>query len=529
LRQDEQFEYPYVGPFGGIQSEVQVDQVGRAGFIEVQNIMFRKAQARSMPGFTALPTVSEPVIGIGDFFNVNGVRRFVIWTPTKMYYFNAGTWTQVTGTLTGSASQFMQWDVVGYKIYFTQDKDILWVWDGITAGFAQASASAFPAKYVCEIGFHLVIANTLEGGVTAPNRVRWSGIDDGTDWTSFSSGQDDLFNGLGPINGLARIYQSGYAFQQWGITQIIPTGIGLAPFQFVPIGSRAKGSILPYGVASFGEVVACYVGKNDIYVFDGTDSHSIGSKPIDGNRRLGARVRIFSDLFAALQTNIFGFILTSANGNDYESYWLFIPSLNKAWVYHFDEGNWTQELFTPNQLVGPVGVAPLSNTPRWIDLVGTWLAQSSTWSGLANANTLDTMAISDGLAQSVSYFNFGAVNAAPTVGSINANDGFYIRSGQLNFDDPRHYHTVKKVRLVLQDLGNITINVRFTNEKGQVDGPRTLTYGTGSGNAITQVLPVSLPGQYITWELSGPQNANFGMTEFSPYIDTGGEIQMGTR
>jgi len=529
---DELIEYPYVGPFGGIQSEVQLDQIGRLGFAEVQNIMFRKAAARTFPGFTSLavPSPGEIIIGIGDFFNVNGARRFVVWTPTKMYYFNGGAWTQVTGVLTGSTSQFMQWDVIGYKIYFSQQKDIVWVWDGITVNFSQASASAVPAKYLCEIGFHLVIGNTIEAGPTfAPNRLRWSGIGDGTDWTSFSSGFSDLFNGLGPINGLARIYQTGYAFQQWGITQIIPTGIGSAPFDFISMGSRAKGSILPYGVASFGELVACYVGKNDIYLFDGTECQNIGSHPIDGNRRLGARVRIFNDLFAALQTNIFGFILSSANGNDYESYWLFIPSLNKAWIYHFDEANWSQLFFTPNQLVGPVGVAPLANVPRWLDLVGTWLQQSFTWAGLANANQLDTMAISDSIAQTVDYFNFGATNNAPTSGSINAGDGFYIRSGLLHFDDPRHTHPVKKLRLLLQDLGNITISYRFTNEKGQVVGPFTLNYGTGSGNTLTQVVSVNIPGRYITWELSGPKNINFSMSEFTPIIDVAGETQAGSR
>jgi hypothetical protein len=532
LRQDELPEYSFVGPFGGIQSEVQLDQYGNNGFVDVQNIMFRKAAARIMPTFTplAVPSPGEIIIGMADFFNVNGVRRFVVWTPTKMYFYNAGVWTQVTGALTGSTSQFMQWDVVGYKLYFSQQKDTIWVWDGITAGFATASANPnnVPCKYLCEIGFHLVVANTIEGGVTAPNRVRWSGIGDGTDWASFSSGQNDLFNGLGPINGLARIYQNGYAFQQWGITQIVPTGIGLAPFQFISMGSRAKGSILPYGVASFGELVACYVGKNDIYLFDGTESQPIGSRPIDGNRRLGARVRIFNDLFTALETNIFGFILTSANGNDYESYWLFIPSLNKAWIYHFDEGNWTQMFFASGQLVGPAGVAPLSSAPRWIDLSGTWLAQSSTWAALANTNQLDTLAISDFTAQTVDFFNFNSPGSNPTSGSINPSDGWYIRSGQLDFGDPRHAHTVKKVRLRLIDNGAVTIRIRWTNEKGQQDSS-TLTYGTGSGQVLVRVIPVALPGQFLTWELSGPPGVAFGITEFTPIYDVAGEIQMGVR
>lgn len=550
---DELIEYPYVGPFGGLQSETQLDQIGRTGFAEVQNIMFRKAQARSMPGFEALASPSgEKIIGVGDFFDVKGVRHFVVWTPTGLYNYNGstGTWTLITGPSPGllGYDSFVAWDVVGYKLYFTQPVaggptyETIGEWDGQSTSWNWVPTPGFgapvyptPAKYMCEIGFHLVTANTNEvGGASAPNRVKWSSIGDGSDWTDptqgGTAGQTDLFNNLGPINGLARVYQTGYAFQQWGITQIIPTGIGTSPFEFVSMGSRAKGNILPYGLASFGEIVACYPGKNDIYLFDGTESQPIGSRAIDGNRRLGARVRIFQDLFLADQTNIFGYILTSANGNDYESYWIFIPSLHKAWVYHFDEGNWTQEFFLPNRLVGPVGSAPLSSVMRWLDVPRPWNTMGlATWESLNNANEMDTMVISDGLANSVSFFAFEIPNAAPTVQSINPDDGFYIRSGQLHFEDPRHYHTQKKLRLLLQDLDPITITLRFTNEKGQVDGPKQLSYGTGSGQTLTRVISVALPGTYLMWELSGPPGVDFGMSEITPIMDVGGEIQMGVR
>jgi hypothetical protein len=522
-------EYSYQGPFGGIQSEVALGQIGNKGFAEVQNLIFRKSHCRTVPGFTALASPSgEPIMGIADFFNVNGVRLPVVWTPTKMYSWQAGNWVQITGALTGNATQYFQWTVVGYKLYFSQQKDVVQVWDGLSLNFTAAAATAVPGKYLIELAFHLLVGNTLEPGA-APNRIHWTGSGDGTDWTSYNSGQTDLFNNLGPITGLCRLFQSGFAFQQWGITQIVPTGIGTSPFQFIPMGAYAKGNILPYSLASFGELVACYVGKDDIYVFDGTESQGIGSKPIDGNRRLGARIRIFQDLFTALQTNIFGMILTSANGFEFESYWLFIPSLNKAWVYHFDEGNWTQVFFAPGQLVGPCGTFPLAQIPRIEDLIGTIAQQSWTPSQLSNANQLDTMAVSDGIANSVSYFNFNAQSAAPTLSSIYPTDGWYIRSGQLTFDDSRHSHSVKKFRLLLEDYSpNMTFNLRFTNEKGVSPKVQTFTLGTGSGNMITHVVETSIHGKYITWELSGPPNVRVGIVEFALMYDVSGEVRGGS-
>lgn len=611
LRQDELPEYSYVGPFGGIQSEVPLDKIGRSGFAESQNVMFWKSQAQLFPAFTPLSSPADPaeiIIGIADFFNVNGTRISVVWTPTKMFSYNSGTWTQITGAssynvagalttgvfilgeivfqpgnaglaivnvvpvpgagpmsivgltgtatasdvwtgatsgatftptavptavpmnLGGSALQFMQWDVVGYKLYFSQQFNTVMVWDGLTTSFSPVSPLGVPAKYICELNFQLLAANAIVvGNIPAPNRVYWTAPGTGTDWASFGAGQNDLFNGLGPINGLVRIYQAGYAFQQFGITQVIPTGIGTTPFEFVSMGSRAKGSIMPYAVASFGEIVAAYIGKNDVYVFDGTESINIGSKPIDGNRRLGARSRIFSDLFSALEASVYGIIMSSANGNNYESYWLFIPNLNKAWIYHFDEQSWTQQFFTPTRLVGPAGILSLQSTPEIIQLVGTIAAQAWSPSTLSNSNPLDTMVISDALANSVAYLSFGTAASSPTNGSMNSNDGWYIRSGQLNFDDPRHAHSVKKVRLCLIDYGAITINLRLTNEFGQTSGIKTLSYGTGSGATITKVLEFNIPGKYVTWEMSGPQGINWGMSEITPVYDVGGEVQGGTR
>lgn len=528
-RQDELPEYVYAGPFGGIQSEVGLSQIETTGFVEAQNLLFRKSKAEVVPGFTQLSASpsGEPIMGMADFFNVRGTRIPVIWTPTKMYYWSGGAWTQVTGTLTGANTQFFQSAVVGYKLYFSQQQDVVQVWDGITPGFSAASASAVAVKYLCELDFHLIAANGVLAGPTyIPNRVYWSGSDDGTDWTSWNSGQDDLFNSFGPINGLTRLFQYGYAFQQWGITQIIPTGNGLVPFDFVPMGAVAKGNILPYSLASFGEMIAAYVGKDDIYVFDGTSSQGIGSRPIDGNRRLGARKRIFQDLFYAVQADVFGFILTSANGMDYESYWLLIPSLNKAWVYHFDEGNWTQVFFNTGQLKGPIGTFPTaSNVPAIQSLQGTIQEQSWTPSQLNNATELDTMALSDAKSNSLAYLDPGAACTSPTSGSINATDEFYLKSGQLTFGDTRHSHTVKKFRVVIEDIDTVTLYLRLTNDKGY-SVTKSVTLGTGSGNTLSHVFEASINGKFITWELSG--NSPAVLVEFAPVYDTSGELRGGT-
>ena len=169
-----------------------------------------------------------------------------------------------------------------------------------------------------------------------------------------------------------------------------------------------------------------------------------------------------------------------------------------------------KSFFTPGRLVGPAGILALQTIPTIAQLVGTISSQSWSPSSLSNGNPLDTLAISNASVNNISYLNFGAAGNSPTSGSLTSNDGWYIKSGQLNFDNPRHAHTVKKLRLCLIDYANVTINVRLTNEFGQTSGIQTLNYGSGSGATITQVMEFSIPGKYITYELFWSTKCSMG-------------------
>lgn len=573
VRQDEHPEYPFAGPFPGLQSEVAPSQIGNAGFAECQNIIFRNSTATIVPAFTPVSNTSPdgtPIMGTFDFFDSTGVRHSGVFTKTGMFEYISGNWTKIppfqypasppgktvySGVpLTGGPTNFFQTAVVGYKLFFSNQVQQIQVYDPVSlpGGYVTAQVddpllfppgvigpgfvyqTPPPARYLMELGFHLVAANTMEGttatnpGTLAPNRVHWSAIGNGLDWTTFTAGQSDIFNNLGPITGLTRLFQTGYIFQFWGVTQMVPTGIGQEPFEFISMGAFAKGNILPYTLAAFGELIACYVAKDDLYIFDGTTSQPFGQHPIDGNRRLGARTRIFGDIFRANPVNVWAAIMTSANGNTYQSYWLFLPSLNKAWVHNFDEGNWTQIYFEQARLNGPVGVSfqALSGM-RIMDLVGSIGQQN--WSAVSLAqqiNLLDAMVIADNNVNSVSYFNFSQPASQPTLSSIHPGDGWYIRSGPLDFDDNRHPHTVNKVRMVLTDVGRQTFYIRLTNEVGYQTPLQMITLGTGSGTALTNIVDLQngITGKYITWELSGPPGIPFQLVEITPYPVLGGEV-----
>lgn len=516
-RSEEQFEAALTGPFGGVQSELPLTEIEAFGFSDINNFVLRKGFAAPRPGWTALPafplTPNEPILAVADFFNVNGAHIQCVLTPTKLWQFLAGAWTQITGpAFGGSASQLFAWDVLNYQLCFSQGVDKVWLWDGIAASYVQSSANAQPFKYMAEIGLHLVGVNPA-----TPERYYWTGIGDPTDWTSFSSGLDDVVNNLGPINGLIKLGQYGYGFHQNGIIQIIPTGIGLAPFVSQSIINATQGLIAPYSLEHLddqGRELSVYLGIDNVYVFDGTSVEPIGDMPMsDGSRRrLGARSRILIDVQASSVNTIYGFITYSINGQIFRAYWLVIPNVS-VWVYNFDEGNWTR--FTYSKTIVSVGNFFKNSAIRIIDLVGRIQDQTWTPATLQQNNPFEgfLLGFNDGTAGYVDFTNYSELPAT-------------ITSGKLLFGDRRHKKTIKKFRLAIVDQGATTFTITLTNEQGQQE-VHSFTIGSGSGDVLSFIQEFRLPGLRFQYVISVPANSPSGVVELAPIYDIGGEQRCG--
>jgi len=525
-RPTEPNEFPLTGPFGGIQSQAPVERIELLGFADAVNVLFRNGIAQHRPKlYTSIPALDGPVLGAADFFDTAGVRHQVVMTPTSLYQWDIGsqTFVKVTGTLTGASDQIYSWSVVNNKLLFSQGTDKVQMWDGSSPTFGPVAASAVPARFLFELNFHLLAGYTTEAGPTvAPQNVRWTAANDPTDWTGFNAGLISLDNDLGPITGAVRVYQTGYIFQYWGITQVIPTGIGTAPFDFIPLGSKSKGNVIPYSLASFGEDMCCYVGRNNIYQFDGNYSTPIGDRPIDGSRyRSGARKRILADLQFCNFNEVFGFLTTSINGQDYFSYWLFMPQLNQAWVYHFDEGSWTRETFNATPSIA--GNFFKENIPRIMDLVGTIAQQQWSPSELTAGTPFDDMLV-------------GLTNGVPAYIDMTGTSevDWSITSGKGFFGDFRHKKTVKAVRLVFEDVApNMQYSLRLSNNSGVSQTQQVGPIGSGSGTTLVVVVPFQpvISGTHIDWILSsaaqGGATQPINLTEITPIYDVGGDIRVG--
>ncbi len=506
-------EFPHRGPFGGVFSEMPLDAIEGLGFADALNVVFRKGQATVRPAWTALiamPNPQEPIVGIADFYTSGAVRVQVIITPTRLLKWDgaAQNWVVITGTLTGTASNLFSTAVVNSKLLFCQGVDKVKLWDGVSASFADASVNAVPARYLMELDTHLVVADTFEAATRFPQRIRWTGAGDPTDWTSPNAGVQDILGDLGAINNVIKLYQTGFAHHQRGISQIIPTGIGIRPFDVRPLTSRARGLYAPYSSAAYGEEFEFYVGKDNVYMFNSVSSTGIGDAPMQGGRA-GARKRIMAELAGADLSTVVGFVSSGVNGNDYNAYFLVIPTAS-TWVYNIDEGNWTRFTFT--KTVKTIGSFFRAGIPRIMDLIGTIADQTWSSATLTPTNPFDgiLLGFSDGTPGFIDFTSF-------------SEQAWSITSGQGPCGDRRHQKTLKKFRLLFLDNGQITFTVTVTSETGQTQSV-SFKAGTGSGLVRSVLLAgLSLPFYYLRWAVSGDTAVPASFIEFTPIYDIGGE------
>ena len=383
---------------------------------------------------------------------------------------------------------------------------------GFTLDILTIGTNSFPAKFLMELETHLVTAYTIEASTPHTQRVRWSGSGDPTDWTSPSSGVEDLLGDLGPITGAVKLFQSGYIFSQWGVTQMVPTGIGTNPFNFVPLTTRARGNTIPYSLAAAGEEFCCYVGKDNIYSFNGTNSTPIGDHPVQNNKRVGARSRIFADLKLVNPAIVSGYVSDTINGQVFPAYWLVIPGV-AIWLYQLDEQSWFR--FTFANVLSIVGRFFLNNIVKWSDLVGTWAAQTLLWDQFAGVNPLDDVLLA--------FIN--GVDGVVDFGGVS--EQAWAINGVFLMGDIRHSKTIQKFRVCIQDNGPVTFTVFLMNLAGTIVS-ETVTMGTGSGKNISQVLALKITGIRIYWTIGGNAGQDLTLVEFAPLFKTAGEQRGGT-
>jgi hypothetical protein len=525
-------EFPMTGPFGGVQSEMPDSMIEKYGFKDVQNVLFRLGKIQARPTYQTIPytnptNVFGPV-AMGDFFDLNGVRAQYLFflSPVGLggtvnpYYYNtvANNFQPLTGAALPSSSSVAT-AILNNKLCFAvispngTPVSQIYLYDNQSTTYTLSSANSPQPTLMFELATHLMTANIVPagGGQRQTQTYIWSGAGDPTDWTSFSSGQNNLLNDLGPAVGGVKLGTQGFGYHIKGVMQIIPTGNGAAPFAFQPVmNARMCGLYCPRTLDKFilqGVECSIYVGPDNVYVFNQSSLMPIGDAPAQGRVRLGARQRIFADILAATPPGgPFAFTTTTLNGVPFNAYWLFCPSATNfvCWVFNFDEFNWTRLVF--NQKPTCAGSFVYSSAG-----VGQQIGDPQETIGIGFFNTQNQNA--------VGYIDF---NQPPSETLA------YVTSGDHIFDDRRHKHSIKKFRLAATDNGAVTYTITMTNESGVSVNQSVATGGANDGKDSTYIIPFSITGLRVFWQITAPAGSPVAIVEFAPIYDYSGEQRSGT-
>jgi hypothetical protein len=191
-----------------------------------------------------------------------------------------GNITQVKTGMTTATADRVRFTQFGKTVITTNNADKLQAWTlGTSTAFADLSATAPIAKFITVVRDFVVCANIKESGDQSQYRVRWSALNDETDWTenvNTQSDYQDIPDG-GQIVGI-RGGEFGLVLLERAIHRMTYVGTPFI-FQFDNI-SRGKGCMVSGSIAQY-QGVTFFLSDDGFYMCDGQTVTAIGAEKID--------------------------------------------------------------------------------------------------------------------------------------------------------------------------------------------------------------------------------------------------------
>jgi hypothetical protein len=191
----------------------------------------------------------------------------------------SGTLTQVNTGLTTGANDRVRFTQFGKSVIICNNAEKLKSWVlGTSTTFAEVAATAPIAKFITVVRDFVVCANTLET-TQQQYRVRWSAINDETDWVenvNTQSDYQDIPDG-GQIMGI-RGGEFGLVLLERSIHRMTYVGTPFI-FQFDNI-SRNKGCMVSGSVAQY-QGITFFLSDDGFYMCDGQQVVPIGAEKVD--------------------------------------------------------------------------------------------------------------------------------------------------------------------------------------------------------------------------------------------------------
>ena len=236
-------------------------------------------------GYKPLPTIETFTDAIDDrargFFaarSTTDVTKVFCGDEGKLYILNGASWDDVSksGGYSLGSSDNWNFTIFGNDIIASTITENLQKFE-IGTDTAFSDLVSVKAKYVTVIGEFLVTAYNEN----QPQRVRWSALNDPTDFTVSQTTQSDFQDIVGDHGAIQGIVggEYGIVFSEKAIHRMQYVGTPFI-FQFDKVQS-GFGAFVPGSITKSYGRICYYLSEDGFYAFDGNKSIPIGTNKIN--------------------------------------------------------------------------------------------------------------------------------------------------------------------------------------------------------------------------------------------------------
>lgn len=351
------------------------------------------------------------------------------------------------------------------QIYLTNGVNQMYRYPAAGNVFEQFAAKPF-GRTIASFANRILLGWTDDAGTTVPERVIYSALNDGNDYTAASAGFFDL---LATPGGLVKLLQLSEdfcsAYKEEGVWIIRRTGDDSIPF--IPDVIDAQTACLAFRtvkttITPTGTPIQLFLGKNpvdnvSVFRFDGSTVTNVG-RGLAKFLQDDANHTFLQYSFAAIEP-------TSG------TYWLFIPVgskvfPDKAWVLDIRTEEWTEVKLSHAQ-----------------SAAGTWKLKTTTPPQPRGRETFILGRVLDGRPYKIDYtlatdMDQPGENAVPVVVPA-----YVLETGDLRLTEPQLQSLPYVFHLMYHDRGRVSVALDVSTDGGVTfNAALSVTLGTAGAD-----------------------------------------------
>lgn len=501
---------------GGLVPDQQPYDVELTQFVSGNNVQMFSGRLGKSLGHVDVTSVANAPTHVAPWF-VEGSNSVVIGTTNNLYRFNGSTVSDVTATAyTSGYANSPRWQMnqigLGFLANNGSDKPQYMAPSGTKFADLANWPTALRSPSIRPFLSFLVAVGYTDGSTEYPYTIRWSDEFDPTSvpasWditsTTNLAGENILGGRLGRLVDSLPLAGTNIVYAERGAYAMSFVG---APLVFSFRELFDEGGIVNPGAVCVFDNRHFVVGRDDIYIHDGSSKQSIAAKRV--------KETFFSDIADVRSI----FVVNDTNANEIRIGYADKNAANKetanrALVWNYDNDAWTF-IDLPNvrsMCVGPaIGGGGSGTGATWDDLNVQWDSWSANWSDLgADTQAKNTRLFSAGYGASKIYAHnetFGASGQPYTS---------FVETTKIDLDAvlqraTRNVLQIKQIIPQIKGTGTVVFKVGSSNSpQGPVSWKTTKSYNVESDYKIdTRVsgryLALRIESADVTgyWQLGG--------------------------